>query len=86
MIDLKGKVALVTGGGGGIGAATVRQIVQLGGSVVLHDVKAEGAAAKVKADLGDACLVVAGDLAQDDAPTSYSISPTEKCMSPSICR
>jgi NAD(P)-dependent dehydrogenase (short-subunit alcohol dehydrogenase family) len=68
MIDLKGKTVLVTGGGGGIGAATVRQVVGLGGFAVLHDVKADGAAAKVQAELGDRCLVVAGDLAQDDAP------------------
>src|SRR5689334_5222532 len=68
MIDLKNKVVLVTGGGGGIGAATVRQVVQLGGFAVLHDVRAEGAAAKVGDALGDHCLIVAGDLAQDDSP------------------
>lgn len=68
MIDLTGKVVLVTGGGGGIGAATVRRVARLGGAAVLHDVKAEGAAAKVRDELGERCLVVAGDLAQDEAP------------------
>src|SRR4051812_27880783 len=69
MIDLKGKVVLVTGGGGGIGAATVRMVAKLGGAVVLHDVRAEGAAAKVRDELGaERCLIAAGDLAQDDAP------------------
>ena len=42
MIDLKGKIALVTGGGRGIGAAIVRKIVQPGGYAVLHDVKIDG--------------------------------------------
>jgi len=36
MIDLTGKTILVTGGSRGIGAATVRQLVAQGGSVVVH--------------------------------------------------
>jgi NAD(P)-dependent dehydrogenase (short-subunit alcohol dehydrogenase family) len=68
MIDLGNKVVLVTGGAGGIGAATVRTVARLGGNVVLHDVKAEGAAAAIQKELGNRCLVVAGDLAQDDVP------------------
>ena len=44
MIDLSNKVVLVTGGGGGIGAAIVRKVVQLGGDVVLHDVRTGGKA------------------------------------------
>jgi len=66
MIDLTGKVALVTGGGRGIGAAIVRRIVQQGGAAVLHDVRAGGGAAEVQQELGaDRCHVVAGDLAQE---------------------
>lgn len=65
MIDLSGKVALVTGGGRGIGAAIVRRFVQLGGRVVLHDVRAGGGAAEVQQELGaDRCHVVPGDLGQ----------------------
>ena len=36
MIDLTGKTTLVTGGSRGIGAATVRQLVSQGSSVVVH--------------------------------------------------
>ena len=65
MIDLKGKVVLVTGGGGGIGAAIVRKIVQLGGDVVLHDVRIDGNAAVIQKELGAArCHLVAGELSQ----------------------
>jgi 3-oxoacyl-[acyl-carrier protein] reductase len=65
VIDLKGKVVLVTGGSGGIGAAIVRKVVQLGGDVVLHDVRVDGKAAEIRKELGAAhCHLVAGDLAQ----------------------
>ena len=69
MIDLKDKVVLVTGGSGGIGAAAVRMVVQCGGAAVLHDLKAEGAAAALQQELGaERCHVVAGDLSKDETP------------------
>lgn len=69
MIDLKGKVVLVTGGSGGIGAAIVRTVVHAGGLAVLHDLRKEGAAAEIQRELGaDRCMIIAGDLAQDAAP------------------
>ncbi len=65
MINLTGKVALVTGGGGGIGAAIVRKVAELGGDVVLHDVRIDGKAAELQKELGAAhCHLVAGDLSQ----------------------
>ncbi|MGF1609727.1 MAG: SDR family NAD(P)-dependent oxidoreductase [Kiloniellales bacterium] len=64
MIDLSGKVVLVTGAGRGIGAAVVRTVVQTGGLAVLHDIRANGPAAEVQAELGaERCHLVAGDLA-----------------------
>jgi manganese/iron transport system ATP-binding protein/manganese/zinc/iron transport system ATP- binding protein len=42
MIDLTDRVVLVTGAGGGIGAATARTVARAGGHVVLHELRAEG--------------------------------------------
>jgi 3-oxoacyl-[acyl-carrier protein] reductase len=70
MIELKDKVVLVTGGGGGIGAAIVRTVVRTGGFAVLHDIKADGAAADLQHELGaEKCRLVVGDLADDEAPS-----------------
>ncbi|MGH6930594.1 MAG: SDR family NAD(P)-dependent oxidoreductase, partial [Dongiaceae bacterium] len=64
MIDLSGKVVLVTGAGRGIGAAIVRAVVQTGGKAVLHDVTAGGNAAAVQKELSaEHCHVLGGDLA-----------------------
>jgi 3-oxoacyl-[acyl-carrier protein] reductase len=56
MIDLTDRVVLVTGAAGGIGAACVRRLVELGAEVVAHDVRAPEAAAGIHplaADLSD---------------------------------
>lgn len=50
MIDLSGKVVIVTGGGSGIGAALVRAMAARGATIVIADVD-EAAAKSVAADL-----------------------------------
>ena len=40
-MDISGKTLLVTGGGSGLGEATVREIVQAGGRAVIADVNAK---------------------------------------------
>jgi NAD(P)-dependent dehydrogenase (short-subunit alcohol dehydrogenase family) len=57
------KVALVTGGGTGIGAACCRELSKAGYRIALHYNKSEGAAADLAGELGDAFLVQA-DLAE----------------------
>lgn len=63
MIDLNGKVVLVTGGSRGIGAATVRALCAAGGRVVLHYGRSRDEAEEITAELGgDRCYPVNADL------------------------
>lgn len=62
-LSLKGRVAIVTGGAGGIGSATCRLLTERGAKVVVADLDGERAAA-LAADLPDA-LAVKVDLASE---------------------
>jgi NAD(P)-dependent dehydrogenase (short-subunit alcohol dehydrogenase family) len=64
-MDLDGRSALVTGGAGGLGGATVRRLVDLGVGVAVFDRDGDRAAALAK-ELGDAAVAVAGDVNDDD--------------------
>ena len=64
-MNFNGKVALVTGGSRGIGAATVKAIVAGGGFVVVHYGANAAAALDLAAEVGpDRCHLVQADLAE----------------------
>lgn len=63
--ELAGKVAIVTGGGGGIGRATAALLVAEGARVVIGDVDGDAAEA-VADDLGDAAGFLRTDVADAD--------------------
>ena len=58
---LDGKVAVITGGASGLGAAMARRFVGEGARVVVVDVQRD-AGAEVAAELGDAAVFVRGDV------------------------
>jgi NAD(P)-dependent dehydrogenase (short-subunit alcohol dehydrogenase family) len=64
-MNLEGRSALVTGGAGGLGAATVRRLVDVGVGVAIFDRDEERAAALAK-DLGAQTVAVGGDVNTDD--------------------
>ena len=65
-MELNGRSAIVTGGAGGLGSATVRHLVGLGMHVVIFDWDGEGAAALAK-ELGtERATGLGGDTTNDD--------------------
>jgi len=70
-MELAGRSAVVTGGAGGLGAATARRLVTLGMGVAVFDRDGDRAAALAK-DLGDDAVAVRGDV-NDDAHVAAAI-------------
>ena len=68
LLGLQGKTAIVTGGGGNIGGATVRMLAQAGANVVVAD--ANGTTAKESADvataLGAKAVALEADATKED--------------------
>ena len=73
---LSGKVALITGGGGGIGGATARLFAEEGASVAAVDID-ERAAKKVAAEItkaGGKAIALQADVSDPDG-TIHELSP-----------
>lgn len=64
-MDLQGRSAIVTGGAGGFGEASVRRLVNLGMRVVVFDRDADKAGELAK-ELGDDALAFSGDVLDDE--------------------
>ncbi len=78
--DLGGKVAIVTGGAGGIGRAYGRGLAGAGASVVLADIDADGAA-RAASELeaaGFAAAGVAVDVTSPDSTRAMARAATER--------
>lgn len=65
MTDLQDKIALISGGASGIGAASARAIVAAGGRVVIGDIQSQAAEALADA-LGDRAQAVLLDVTDPD--------------------
>ena len=70
-MQLEGRSAIVTGGAGGLGAATVRRLLECGMGVVVFDRDGDRAEALAK-ELGDRAVAVAGDV-NDDADVGAAV-------------
>lgn len=64
-MELDGRSAIVTGGAGGLGSATVRRLAGAGTGVVVFDRDADRAGELAK-ELGDGVIAVGGDVNDDD--------------------
>jgi 3-hydroxyacyl-CoA dehydrogenase / 3-hydroxy-2-methylbutyryl-CoA dehydrogenase len=64
-MDLHGRSAIVTGGAGGLGAATVRHLVSLGVGTVAFDMNEDSVAALAD-ELGPLCVGSVGSVLDDD--------------------
>jgi 3-oxoacyl-[acyl-carrier protein] reductase len=66
VIDLSGRVVLITGAGGGIGSATARTLSRAGAAVILHDVRAT-TVESLADELGPDARALVSDLADPHA-------------------
>ncbi|MFD5178732.1 SDR family oxidoreductase [Nocardia sp. NPDC058379] len=79
-MEITGKVGIVTGAGGGIGAALAHRLVAGGARVVVADIDAD-TAAKVAGELGANAVAVGGDVA-DERVIAELIATAERAFGP----
>jgi len=69
LLDLSGRVALVTGGGSGVGAGIAARLAEAGAAVVVHFHRSEAGARDVASGIasrGGRAIVAGGDLTRAD--------------------
>ena len=76
MQRLTDKVAIITGGAGGIGSATARRLVEEGAKVVIADID-EARAKEVASDIGSAAIAIQYDASDIDSVESMINSAAE---------
>jgi len=79
--DLAGRVALVTGASGGIGAAVAERLAAAGARLALHYGHHGEAVEELAARLGGDTLAVGADLADADAPGRL-VADVERALGP----
>lgn len=75
-MEIQGKSAIVTGGAGGLGEATVRRLVSDGARVIIADLSEEKGE-KLAADLGGAAKFVRTDVTDDASVAAAVAAATE---------
>jgi len=65
LLDLRGRVAVVTGSGGLIGAGIARRLHEAGAAVVVHARRETAALGSLPAELGDRVAAAVGDVERD---------------------
>lgn len=66
-MDLKDKIAIVTGGASGLGKATVKQLVAAGAKAVIFDINEENAAKTVEEVGAENCLFARVDVTSEES-------------------
>jgi 3-oxoacyl-[acyl-carrier protein] reductase len=77
MLDIKGSVAVITGGASGIGFALAKHWVQQGGKVVIGDVQAE-ALDRAQQELGDSVATLVCDVTKEEQCGALADTAIEK--------
>lgn len=80
-MDIKGQIALVTGGGSGLGAATAYELAKHGAKVAVLDVNAEGAK-KVASEIGG--IAITCDITSQESVTNALDEIKSKLGTPRI--
>jgi NAD(P)-dependent dehydrogenase (short-subunit alcohol dehydrogenase family) len=74
-MQFEGRSAIVTGGAGGLGAATVRRLIELGAGVAIFDRDGERAGSLAD-ELGASAVAIGGDVT-DDGDVAAAIDAAE---------